>query len=208
MAEELGEGDAYDALVKRLEPLLRAGDAAGCERLILDRLAGMPESPFHIATGLTFAVHPGVVAEEFDGFFSRQSKRFPVGALSTEMNEFQTNTRSWYYEKFAYREYGGRADDFDWVSRWDGQSQAGTNLMGMSKLQRVYASKAGKASEQFQASLVAGLLVQARFWCLLADATSFMKKVNVPLLVSAHDTGLILELHPNAVPAAAADGGA
>ena len=67
------------------------------------------------------------------------------------MNEFQTNTRSWYYEKFAYREYGGRSDDFDWLSRWDGQSQAGTNLMGMSKLQRVYASKAGKADDQFKA---------------------------------------------------------
>lgn len=189
---------AYDALIERVRSCLVIGDVAGCERLVLDQLAALPESPFHIATGLMFAVHPGVVAREFHGFFARQSKRFPVGALYTEMNDFQTNTRSWYYDKFAYRVYGGRADEYDWLSRWDGQSQTGTNLMGMYKLQRVYASKAGGDPAHFEAASVAGLLVQARFWRLLSDAAALMRKVCVPLLVSAHDTGLVLELRPDA----------
>jgi hypothetical protein len=196
----------YDTLVERIQPLLQAGDVAACERLILDQLAALPESPFHLAAALTFAVHPGVVAGDFDGFFYRQSKRFPVAALYTEMNEFQTNTRSWYYDKFAYREYGGR-EEYDWLSRWDGQSQTGRNLLGMYKLQRVYASKAGRDSVHFETACVAGLLVQARFWQLLADAAALMRKVCVPLLVSTHDTGLILELHSNAErPCSAATG--
>ena len=76
----------YNKLIKQLQRLLRAGDAAGCERLILARLAKMPESPFHIAVGMTFGdFHPPIkVAKEFDAFFIRQSKRFPVGAIYTE----------------------------------------------------------------------------------------------------------------------------
>jgi hypothetical protein len=196
--------DTYDTLISRLEPLLRIGDAVGCERLIMDRLSGMSESPFHIVAGLSFQNTPFAIAKDLDTFYSRQSKRYTVGSLYIELNAFQTNTRSWYYEKFAYRKYGGRADDFGWLSRWDGESSA-NQLWGMYKLQRVYASKAGKASDQFEAFLVAGLLVQARFWRLLADSVLLLKKVKVPLLVSAHDTGLILELHPDAEPGAAAD---
>ena len=123
------------------------------------------------------------------------------------MNGFQTNTRRWHYAKFAYRKYGGRADDFGWLSAWHG-SAASRELMGMYKLQRVYASKVGKSRDHSEAFMIAGLLVEARFWRMLAEAALLMKIVNVPLLVSTHDTGLILELHPNAESAVNANGGA
>lgn len=199
--------DVYDALVERVQPLLRAGDVAGCERLVLDQLAALPESPFHIAPGLNFRNSPLAVARDFDAFFARQSKRFPVGALYAEMNEFQTNTRYWYYQKFAYRGYGGRADE-GWLSRWDGESGA-EQLWGMYRLQRVYAGKAWKGRDvpHFEAGCVAGLLVKARFWRLVADAAALMRKVDVPILVSTHDSGLVLEVRPIAEPGAAPDRG-
>jgi hypothetical protein len=183
---------AYDRLVAGVGSLLRAGDAAGCEQLILAQLATLPASPFHVAADLSF--ENGDLAKDFDRFFARQEKRFPVGAVYTELNEFQTNTRDWYYTKFAYREYGGRQSD-DWLSEWDGESMS-VRLLGMHKLQRAYAGKAGRDDAYAEAARVAGLLVQARFWRLLSVAATLMRKVSVPLLVSAHDTGWVLELRP------------
>jgi hypothetical protein len=188
--------ELYQTLTDRLSPLLRRADVAGCEQLVLEQLAALPESPFHNAAELVFTVHPKAIAADFDGFFARQSRRFEVAALYTEMNAFQVNTRDWYYDKFAYRAYGGLESD-DWLSKWDGESQS-SRLVGMYKLQRVYASGVGQEPAHSDAFMVAGLLVLVRFWQLLSEAAALMRKVRVPLLGSAHDMGLCLELRPNA----------
>ena len=187
--------DMYQTLTDRLAPLLRRADVAACEQLVLEQLTALPESPFHVAAELAFTVHPKVFAADFDGFFARQSKRFEVAALYTEMNAFQFNTRDWYYDKFAYRAYGGLEPD-DWLSHWDGESQP-TRLQGMYKLQRVYASKVAREPGHADVFLVAGRLVLVRFWQLLGEAAALMRKVRVPLLCSAHDAGLFLELRHN-----------
>ena len=43
---------------KELLPVLRAGDTARCERTVAERLATLPQSPFHIAIGLAITNTP------------------------------------------------------------------------------------------------------------------------------------------------------
>jgi hypothetical protein len=46
-------GDIFFELRDELMPVLRAGDTSRCERAVADRLAALPQSPFHVAIELS-----------------------------------------------------------------------------------------------------------------------------------------------------------
>lgn len=134
-------GDIFFDLQKQLMPVLCAGDITQCEFAVAERLAALPNSPFHIALDLSITNPPEVVAAYFDRFFQKEEARFKIAAAYTEMNGFDINPNRWFCDAFAYHEYGGHYD-YDWISDWQSEDYDSMTITGLERLQEVYASDA------------------------------------------------------------------
>src|SRR2546422_4869931 len=66
--------DMFFELQEQLTPALRAGNLEYCERRIAESLRGLPDSPFHIVSGLAITNKPQAVAAYFDEFFFLQPR--------------------------------------------------------------------------------------------------------------------------------------
>jgi hypothetical protein len=175
--------DIFFELQKKLRPVLRSGDTARCERAVAEHLATVPQSPFHIAIDLAITNPPAEIAAHFDKFFRQESSRFTIQAAYTEMNGFDINPRRWFFDIFAFREYGGH-DDYDWLADWQSEPYKNMTLTGLERLQEVYASPAFR-DKRFEDSYVAGLLVVTKFHDLIRRAAPLMRELHFPLLATA-----------------------
>lgn len=193
-------GDIFFELQAELVPVLRAGDTARCERAVADRLAALPQSPFHIAIELSITNSPADIAAHFDGFFSQEAARFKIGAAYTEMNGFDINPERWFFDVFAYSDYGGHGE-YDWLADWQSDPYDDMTITGLERLQEVYASAAFRDQRFEDAGYVAGLLVVTRFQDLIRRATRHMQGLHFPLLATAHDYDFISEVRPVVVGA-------
>ncbi len=185
-------GDIFFEIQNELMPVLRAGDTARCERTVADRLAGLPQSPFHVAIDLTITNTPADIAAHFDGFFRQEAKRFKIGAAYTEMNGFDINPDRWFFDVFAFREYGG-LDDYDWLADWQSENYVDMTITGLERLQAVYAGPAFRDKRFKDAGHLAGLLVVTKFQDLIRRAAPLMHELHFPLLATAHDYDFIFE---------------
>ncbi|MDI1241666.1 MAG: hypothetical protein PSX80_07070 [bacterium] len=173
--------ELHDELI----PTLRMGEIESCERVLLNRLAAIRESPFHIALDLTITNNPSDIAAYFDGFFRKESLRFDIRAAYAEMNGFDINTDRWYFDVFAFTEYGGR-DDYDWLADWESERYPEMTITGLEPLQKVY--EESYDDENFgDASDVVTLLVVTKFQDLIRRATADMSELRFPLLATTHD---------------------
>jgi hypothetical protein len=179
-------------LQKQLKPVLRAGDIERCERVIAERLAAMPRSPFHIALDLRITNSPSDIARHFDRFFNREAQRFTLAAGYTEMNGFDINTDRWYFDMFAYDNYGGH-DDYGWLADWNSESFNQMTITGLEPLQEVYDSPAFSERSFDDQCSIAGLLVVVKFQDLIRRAAPLMQQLQFPLLSTAHDYDFIYE---------------
>jgi len=184
-------------LQEELTPILRAGDTARCERTVAERLATLPRSPFHIALDLTITNPLTEIAAHFDGFFRLVAARFQIGAAYTEMNGFDINPNRWFFDVFAYRQYGGH-DDYNWIANWQSEPYDDMTITGLEELQKAYASRAFRDERFRDASYVAGLLVVTKFQDLIRRAAAHMRELRFPLLATAHEYDFILEVRRNA----------
>ena len=185
-------GNIFSELQEQLAPVLRAGDTAKSERTVSERLAALPHSPFHVAIELSITNRPADIAAHFDGFFRQEARRFKVGAAYTEMNGFDINPDRWYFDVFAFSEYGGH-DDYDWLADWQSEPYDDMTITGLERLQAVYASAAILDKRFKDAAYVAGLLVVTRFQDLIRTAAPHMRELRFPLLATAHDYDFIFE---------------
>jgi hypothetical protein len=184
--------DIFFELQKELMPILCAGDTARCERTVAASLAALPQSPFHIALDLRITNTPAEIAAYFDGFFREEAGRFKIGAAYTEMNGFNINPDRWFFDVFAFREYGGH-DDYDWLADWQSESYDDMTITGLERLQEVYASPAFRDKRFDSAGDVAALLVVTKFQDLIRRAAPHMRELKFPLLATAHDYDFIYE---------------
>jgi len=182
-------------LQKELEPALRSGDTARCEREITDRLSTLPESPFHLAIPLRIHNPPEEIALHFDGFIREQTARLDVQAVYAEMNGFEINPDRWYYDVFAYEEYGGH-QEYDWLANWQSAPYPAVTIRGLEPLQEVYAT-VGYQKSFSDAFYVAGLLVVVRFQDLIRRSVRLMTELRSPVLATAHDYDFIFEGRPS-----------
>src|SRR5262245_38649878 len=185
----------YELLIRlqeELSPLLRAGYLLKCEDTLKKELALLPESPFHIAAQLKITSPAIEVATYFDTHFQAWAKKHTIDAAYTEMNGFEINWDCWFFNISAYKEYGGH-DDYDWLGAPIFEDFDGMVITGLEALQKVYATDA--FSDQYEnARTIAGLLVVIKFQQLIQNASLFMKHLNFPLLVTAHDRDFIYEV--------------
>ena len=188
-------GDIFFEIQDELRPALRAGDTARCERAVADRLAALPQSPFHIAIELSITNSPVDIAAHFDGFFREEGARFKIAAVYTEMNGFDINPARWFFDVFAYNDYGGHGE-YDWLADWQSEPYDDMTITGLERLQEVYASAAFRDQRFNDAGYVAGLLVVTRFQDLIRRATRHMQGLHFPLLATAHDYDFISEVRP------------
>lgn len=176
----------------RLTPALRAGDLAGCESAIVNRLQSLADSPFHLAQHVSISNAPSDAAAHFDRFFERESTRFTIAAAYTEMNGFDINPDRWFCDLFAYTTYGGH-DEYDWISDWQSEHFDDYTISGLEELQAVYASGALLNNEFSDASYMSSLLVVVKFQRFMDQAVRLMRNLTFPLLVTAHDFDFIAE---------------
>ena len=185
--------EIFFELQEQLAPVLRAGDTAGCERTVAERLSAMARTPFHVVLDLSITNPPTEVAAHFDGFFRQEAARFPIGAAYTEMNGFDINPGRWYFDVFAYKRYGGH-DDYDWLSDWHSGSYDDMTITGLERLQEVYDGEAFETGEFEDAAYVAGLLVVTKFQDFIRRAAPHMRELRFPLLATAHEYDFIYEV--------------
>jgi hypothetical protein len=189
--------DLFFKLQNELEPALRAGNLAHCEQTVTQALSALPKSPFHCILDLSITNPVEEVADYFDTFFREEAPPQRVRAVYTEMNGFAVNPDRWYFEAFAFAEYGGH-DDYDWLADYQWEACGDQNITGLETLQDVYASDAFRKAEYGDASYVAGLLVVIKFQDLIRKTVPYIKELRVPLLATAHDYHFIYEARRDA----------
>lgn len=188
--------DRFFAIQDELKPALRAGNLSRCVDAIEAELAGLPQSPFHVALDLHFTNAPSAVAAHFDAFFCDNAPRFSLAAAYAEMNGFSINTDCWFFDVFAYDRYGGHAD-YEWLCAWQSARFPQMTLTGMEALQGIYASSVFDDPDFKDACYMTDLLVAARFQQLIHRAAPLMTELRFPLLSTAHDMDFIAEVRPD-----------
>jgi len=187
-------GDQFHELEEQLLPVLRSGNLEGCETAVVAKLREIPDSPFHCVIDSVISSRPFDAAAAFDLFFERESSRMTIAAAYTEMNGFYINPNRWYCDLFAYSSYGGHADH-DWLCHYQSEGVTPFVIRGMEPLQAVYASSFGMKSFEPAADL-SSLLVVIKFQQFMRRAAAHMRRLQFPLLVTAHDFDFIAEFGP------------
>ena|SRR5262245_10026341 len=190
--------ELFFKLQEELAPVLLSGDVAGCENAVATRLKELPHSPFHIVLNLSITNSPEEIASHFDGFFNKEKERFRIATAYTEMNGFDINPDRWFFDVFAYEQYGGH-NDYDWLSDWQSHYYPDMTLTGLEALQEVYADDASGAVELNDARSLAGLLVVIKFQDLICRAAPHIRELQFSLLATAHDYDFIFEVRRDSV---------
>jgi len=185
--------DLFFQLQNELQRVLESGDTARCERAVAEHLAALPLSPFHIVIDLSITNSPAEVAAHFDAFFRQEANRFKIAAAYTEMNEFDINPDLWFFDVFAFTNYGGNRE-YDWLSDWQSEGYDSMIVKGLETLQSVYASEKGFKDARY----LAMLLVVTKFQDLIRRAAPYMRELRFPLLATAHDFEFVFEVRGEA----------
>lgn len=179
-------------IATELSPRVKEGNTEAVVSRVSEVLRTLPPSPFHQVLVLDFTNRPEDVAGHFDSFLRAQKANFKVGAVYTETNGFYINPDRWYFDLFAYHEYGGH-EDYDWLSHWDSGESPDMTLTGLEALQAVYGSDAYRDTAHQQSCEFCSLLVVAKFQNLVRRSVPFMRELDVPLLATSHEYDFIAE---------------
>ena len=177
-------------LATQLGPLLQQGDLAECTSKVEEEIRRNADSPFHIVLNSKFTNSPNEIASHFDDFIAKESKRIKLGAIYTEANGFDVNPDCWYFTLFGFDDYGGN-EDYDWISDWQSEDYPDIILAGMENLQKVYDSDDFYNEDYSKVVGLTSLLVVLRFQTLIKSSAALIKKLNCPVLVTAHDYDFI-----------------
>jgi hypothetical protein len=179
-------------IAEELSPRIKEGDAQAAVKRASEVLRSLPPSPFHQVLDLDFTNPPESVAEHFDHFLRTQKSSFKVGAVYTETNGFDINPDRWYFDLFAYREYGGH-EDYDWLSGWDSEAFPDMTLTWLEAVQAVFDSDAFRDKAYRESCEFCSLVVVTKFQDLIRRSLPFMRQLDVPVLATSHDYDFIAE---------------
>ncbi len=114
------------------------------------------------------------------------------------MNGFNINADRWFFDVFAYEQYGGH-NDYNWLSDWQSQYYPEMTITGLEPLQEVYAGDAFWSGKYAAACDLTDLLVVIKFQDLIRRAVPHMRELEFPLLATAHDFDFIFEAQRDSV---------
>ncbi len=172
-------------IISELRPYALNGEIEFCESRAKDELLALPRTPFHIAAELEITNDFHESAQRFDEFFTDGMNRLTIKALYTEMNGFDINTDRWFCSLFAY-DSDGVSEDWDWLCDWEPEHTVDLTIKGLEPLQSVFANEYQERAYE-DANYISSLLVVTKFQRFILSSSSFMRAVNVPIYVSAHD---------------------
>jgi hypothetical protein len=183
--------------------LLYAGKFAEAEQLFLQSLRSIPPTPFHVVCDLEITTSRAETAEYFDKLIEtaltqgegedEDEDGLEVAAVYAEMNAFAMNPGRWFCDGFAFSFYGGR-DSHEWLGDFFASADGSLVIEGLEPLQQVFVddrmARSRDAREDVRllnAKRIAEALVIVKFQRLLAEARPLMRRMNVPLVATAHD---------------------
>ncbi len=184
-------------IAQEIAPFVQKGNIDPCVQRVMDELRKQRPSPFHIVTTLEFTNKPEDIAQYFERFIAKESKRFSIRALYTETNGFDINPNRWFFNVFAYQEYGGH-DDYNWLSDWQSGNYPDMTLKGMERLQGVYKTEYVDGKDHGDTPHYASLLVVLKFQKLIKLSAPLISSLGFPLLATSHEYDLIYEFNKNA----------
>jgi hypothetical protein len=196
-------------LYAEVEALIRGGDFTACSVRIAEAFRAVPSSPFHIATEQDFTNDTVAIVRHFNEFVVEELRDANPAVIYTETNGFRINPDEWYFDWFAFKSSEGCGEPgsdglCDWRSfdfgmfDWDSCSIGSITLVGMERLQSVYASDAYRNVAYREACSVASLHVLTRFQALIQRVAQRLDNLACPLVATCHDEEIFYEFQPAA----------
>lgn len=178
-----------ELLSSQVQPLVRSGDFAAAEKLLVQWLRTLESTPYHIAADLQITTPLPTVAAYFDDFAGKARSEHELAVVYCEMNGFTINPDLWFGDAFGFTEDGGR-DELDWLGGFASSTEESLLIEGLEPLQEVFAEAMEDSDSDTPyecARLLATVLVIVKFQRMLQAARPMMKEPRVPLLACAHD---------------------
>jgi len=178
------------------DTLLTRDGAKAAGEMLESRLKACKSRRFDALLGAEFSNDPTAVARHVKSFLASCSAQFEPAAAYFEMNGFDINPDRWYFDSFAYAEYGEDHEDLDWLSDWSSGDYEQLTLTGLERVQEAfdwYSNHDGhKEADAKQAGEVANLLTMVRFVSLFERAASLSDfPHDIPILATAHDFDIV-----------------
>ncbi|MCR4318460.1 MAG: hypothetical protein NUW37_19125 [Planctomycetes bacterium] len=183
-------------LLDGILPLIKTGEldyaVCACEAALCET----SESPFRIALECDFTNPPEDVAAHIAEFISRESSKFEIKCLYAETCALLSNPGRWFFNLYAYDKQCGD-DYYDWLAYFASDPFPEFTLIGMEKLQEVYASDAIRDENLRAQSMICDAIVLTKFQRLMQRAAPLIEGLQVPLLASVYDMDFIFEYRSN-----------
>ena len=117
------------------------------------------------------------------------------------MNGFDINPDRWYFDFFAYTEYGSDPDDLEWLCDWESPTWKDVTLEGLEAVQADfdwYHSNEIWNDKTFESAYdVSLLLVMCKYVALIESSLrSGARTKSIPVLATAHDFDIVGRFPP------------
>jgi hypothetical protein len=180
----------------KLVDWIRAGQIDAAIRYTEDKLAELPETPFHQVIGKDLLHLQPILGQFLNSFYKamKEEEELDIKAILCEMNAFTINYEHWFIDLFAY-ETVEEEDTLNWLAEFDGQSEKSMSITGFEALQeanREYMKTEGYRDDNLRAACeLHEYLVILRLYQLFKQTVTEHKNraawAGIPMFVSAHD---------------------
>src|SRR3954453_17388907 len=105
-------------LSEAIDAKFRKSDVRGAIETLEKLLAKEKGERFKGLLGASFNNSPRSILSAINKFLDACGKEFDPKAVYLEMNGFDINPERWYFDSFAYAEYGADPQDLEWLCNW------------------------------------------------------------------------------------------
>jgi hypothetical protein len=174
----------------------RKSEIGGAINFLEARLAKEKVDRFKGLLGEGFTNTPRSILSAINKFIDACAKEFAVKAVYLEMNGFDINPDRWYFDSFAYTEYGADPQDLEWLCEWQSPAWPQVTLKGLEPVQAdfewYHANEIWNDKKFERAYDLAVLLVMCKYVSLIESALAAGSRSKpVPVLATAHDFDIV-----------------
>lgn len=146
--------------------------------------------------GASFSNSPSSILSATNTFIDACSKKFDLKAVYFEMNGFDINPDRWYFDSWAYDEYGSDPQDIEWLCNVQSLDWPQVTLQGLEGVQAdfewYHSNEIWKDKTFEKAYDLATLLVMCKYVALIQSGLeSGTRSKAIPVLATAHDFDIL-----------------